>query len=418
MSTKILSAALFGLFCCIASAHASDDLAGALSKGGSPSPDGTQVVFEADLTGTSDATHLWVCNIDGSNLHIINTGLLSESDPAWSPDGSEIAFQALGPHGNTDIWTIHPDGTGVTQLTHGLDNEQPAWSPDGRRIAYASNAGGTNDIWIMDANGQNVQRLTSLPGEEDHPSFSPSGDKVVFSETTSPGFTANLQVVSITLGSTPQSLTSPGYHDWNPSWGAQGIVFSSDRPSMGGSYIWEVQPDGSGLSMVGNVRALDPVWTHDGRIIFSNEVNVSPDLAAVSVYDPTTKQIRQIVHGIRTVAIDIKPGSDPAVVNPNEHGKIWVAILSEDGLNAPQDVDQSTITFGGTGTEQSLVDCRKQPRDVNGDGMNDLECRFDVQTAKLSAANPKGIARFQTKAGIYYEGQDSFSPPADSSSAP
>lgn len=412
MSTKILSAALFGLFCWIASAHASDDLAGALSKGGSPSPDSTQVVFEADLTGTSDATHLWVCNMDGSNLHKIDTGLLSEANPAWSPDGSQIAFQALGPNGNTEIWIVHPDGTGLVQLTHGLNNEQPAWSPDSRQIAYASNAGGTNDIWIMDADGQNVQRLTSLPGEEDHPSFSPSGGQLVFSETISPGFTANLQIVSTTPGATPRPLTSQGFRDWNPSWGPQGIIFSSDRPSMGTSYVWEVQPDGSALSMVGNVPALDPVWTHDGRIIFSNEVNVSPDLAAVSAYDPATKQIRQIVHGVRTVAIDIKPESDPAVVNPNEHGKIWVAILSEDGLDAPQDVDQSTLTFGGTGSEQSLIDCRKQPRDVNGDGKNDLECRFDAQAAKLSAANPIGIARFQTKAGVFYEGQNSFSPPA------
>lgn len=406
------------MFCCIASAYASDDLAGALSKGGSPSPDSTQVVFEADLTGTSDATHLWVCNMDGSNLHKIDTGLLSEANPVWSPDGSRIAFQALGPHGNTDIWTVRPDGTGLTQLTHGLDNEQPAWSPDGRRIAYASNAGGTNDIWIMDADGQNVQRLTSLPGEEDHPSFSPSGDQVVFSETIAPNFTATLQIVSITPGSTPRPLTGQGFRDWNPSWGPLGIVFSSDRPTSGDSYIWKVQPDGSGLSMLGNVRALDPVWTNDGRIIFSNEVNVSPDLAAVSVYDPTTKQVQQIVHGVRMVAIDIKPGSDPAVVNPNERGKIWVAILSEDGLDAPQDVDQTTLTFGGTGSEHSLVDCRKQPRDVNGDGKDDLECRFDVQAAKLSAANPKGTARFQTKVGIYYEGQDSFSPPASASSAP
>lgn len=416
MSTKIFSAVLFGLFCCIASVHASDDLAGALSKGGSPSPDGAKVVFEADLTGTSNALHLWVCNMDGSDMHRIDTGLLSENNPAWSPDGNRIAFEALSPNGNTDIWTVHPDGTGLVQLTHGLNNLQPAWSPDGRRIAYASNAGGTSDIWIMDADGQNMQRLTSLPGQEDHPSFSPFGDQVVFSETDPTNFTANLQIVSSAPGAAPRALTSQGFHDWNPSWGTQGIIFSSDRPATEGSYIWKVQPDGSGLSSVDNVGALDPVWTHDGRIIFTNEVNVSPDLGAVSVYDPATKQLRRIVHGVLKVTIDIKPESDANVVNPNENGKLWVAILSEDGLDAPQDVDQSTLTFGGSGSEKSLVDCRKRPRDVNGDGKNDLECRFDVHTAKLTTANPVGIARFQTKAGIFYQGQNSFSSPASTSS--
>ena len=412
MSIKFLSAALLGLICCIGAAHASDDPTGPLSKSGSPSPDGSKVVFEADMDGTSGAMHLWVCNLDGSDLHRIATGALSEGDPAWSPDGSRIAFEALGADGNTDIWLVHPDGSGLVQLTHGLANKQPAWSPDGRQLAYTSNAGGTNDIWIMDADGQNAQRLTSLPGEEDHPSFSPAGDRVVFSETDASDFTANLQIVGSTPGGVPQPLTSGGFHDWNPSWGPLGIVFASDRMAAEGYAIMEVQPDGSGLASVGSVRALDPVWTHDGRIVFTDEVNVAPALAAVSLYDPASGQRRRIVRNVLEVAIDIKPDSAANEVNPGEQGKVWVAVLSQDGLVAPDDVDQATLTFGGTGTEASLVDCRKQPRDVNGDGRDDLECRFDVPTAALSAANPIGTLRFQTKGGALYEGQDGFTAPA------
>lgn len=412
MSIKILSAALLGLICCMGPVHASDDATGALSKSGSPSPDGTRVVFEADLDGNSDAMHLWICNIDGSDLHRLATGALSEGDPAWSPDGGSIAFEALGSSGNTDIWVVHPDGSGLAQLTHGLDNKQPAWSPDGRQIAYTSNAGGTNDIWMMDADGQNAQRLTSLAGEEDHASFSPSGDRVVFSETDPTDFTANLQIVSAVAGALPHPLTSQGFHDWNPSWGAQGIVFSSDRLATEGYAIWVVQPDGGGLAALGNVRSLDPVWTRQGQIVFTDEVNMAPSLAAVSLYDPASGQRRRIVRDVIKVRIDIKPGSDANELNPDEQGKVWVAVLSQDGLAAADDVDPSTLTFGGTGAEHSLVDCRKQPRDVNGDGSDDLECRFDVQAARLSATNPKATLRFQTKVGLLYEGQDSFTPPA------
>ncbi|HET6805304.1 MAG TPA: hypothetical protein VFH59_07695 [Frateuria sp.] len=412
MSIKFLSAAVLGLICCIGSVHASDDATGPLSKSGSPSPDGSKVVFEADMDGTGDAMHLWVCNLDGSDLHRIVTGALSEGDPAWSPDGSRIAFEALGADGNTDLWLVHPDGSGAIQLTHGLDNKQAAWSPDGRQIAYTSNAGGTNDIWIMDADGQHAQRLTSLPGEEDHPSFSPAGDRVVFSETDPSDFTANLQIVASMPGAVPQPLTNRGFHDWNPSWGPLGIAFASDRDATEGYAIMKVQPDGSGLSDVGSVRALDPVWTGDGRLVFTDEINVAPALAAVSLYDPSTGLRQRIVRNVLKVAIDIKPESDANELNPNEQGKVWVAVLSQDGLAAPEDVDQATLTFGGTGAEPSLVDCRKQPRDVDGDGRDDLECRFDVPTAALSAANPKGTLRFQAKGGARYEGQDGFVVPA------
>lgn len=412
MSIKLFSAAVLGLICCIAPVHASDDPTGPLSKSGSPSPDGTKVAFEADLGDNSGAMHLWVCNMDGSKLHRIATGALSEGDPAWSPDGTRIAFEALTASGSSDIWVIHADGTGLVQLTHGLDNEQPAWSPDGQRIAYTSNAGGTADIWIMDADGKNPQRLTTLPGEEDHASFSPVGDRVVFSETDPSDFSANLQIVSSVPGATPHALTSTGFHDWNPSWGPQGIVFSSDRSATEGYTIWTVQPDGSGLSNLGQVRSLDPVWTRDGRIVFTDEINMAPALAAVSIYDPASGQRRRIVPDALEVGVDIKPESDANVLNPDEHGKVWVAILSQDGLAPFDDVDQTTLTFGGTGSEASLVDCRKQPRDINGDGRDDLECRFDVQAARLSAANPTGTVRFQTKEGIHYQGRDGFTPPS------
>ena len=72
----------------------------------------------------------------------------------------------------------------LTQLTtKALNNRQPAWSPNATQIAFVSDRAGTNDIWIMNTDGTSQKRLTTLPGDEDHPNFSPLGDKIVFSET-------------------------------------------------------------------------------------------------------------------------------------------------------------------------------------------------------------------------------------------
>lgn len=108
-----------------------------------------------------------------------------------------------------------------------------------------------------------------------------------------------------------------------------------------------VQQDGGGLADVGHVRALDPVWTRDGRIVFTDEIDMAPALAAVSLDDPATGQRRRIVRNLPKVAIDTRPESAANEVNPGEHGKLWVAVLSQERLAAPEDVEQTTLQRRG-----------------------------------------------------------------------
>jgi TolB protein len=96
------------------------------------------------------------------------------ASPSWSPDGKSIA---LGLHvdDNSDIYVINADGSGLVRLTQdpAWDGD-PSWSPDGTRIAFSSgrdNDFGT-DIYVMDANGDNVQRLTHT-GNCESPAWSP-----------------------------------------------------------------------------------------------------------------------------------------------------------------------------------------------------------------------------------------------------
>jgi Tol biopolymer transport system component len=140
------------------------------------SPDGTQVAFTSDRSGSSQ---LWVAGRDGSHLRsVTNLPDASIVVGSWSPDGRRVAFDAtVG--GNTDIYVVGADGGPVTRLTHGKASEiDPEWSRDGRWIYYASDETGRSEIWKMDTGGGQPGRLTSEGGIE--PREAPDGRTVYF----------------------------------------------------------------------------------------------------------------------------------------------------------------------------------------------------------------------------------------------
>jgi len=110
--------------------------------------------------------------------------------------------------------------------------------------------------------------------------------------------------------------------------------------------------------------------------------------------------------GITTpVIIDIKPGGFPNSINPQNLGKIPVAIISKTGFLAPSQVDQRSLTFGHTGNEQSLAFCNSQ--DVNGDGIMDLVCQFYMSLTGFQIGDTAGVLKGQTVEGMAIFGTDS-----------
>ena len=370
----------------------------------SPSPLGDQVVFSADFDG---ALNLWVSSINGSTLHKLTTNPDGDHDPAWSPDSQLIAFSSRKGSA-ADIWVVRPDGTGFAQITaKSLTNKQPTWSADSKQLAYVSNRAGTNDIWITNLDTKSTRRLTSLPGQENHPSFSPDGTQIVFSETV--GGTASLMIVYAD-GSGLRQLTARGtQRDWNPNWSKFGIAFSSDRGTAEHSSIWTIQPDGSNLKQIGNVRGLDPAWMPNGHLLFADEFGAGTALSAITELDPLTltKRVVNDREGFM-VGIDIRPGSSVNNIRPGGLGAIRVAILSTKDFDAISSVDQTTLTFGATGNEASFVRCDKRGKDVNRDGFLDLVCRFKISATMFQAGDTVGILRFKTRDGFPFEGRDSI----------
>lgn len=388
--------------------YASDEKTGVISSHPSLSPSGMEVVFSADFDGPG-LTRLWIAGLNGSNLRKISTTSTSDIEPAWSPDGRQIVYASFN-NNVFDIWMVQADGNYPVKLTsNNANNNRPAWSPDGKKIAFVSDKGGTNDIWTMNADGTGQTQITTSEGQENDPSFSPAGDKIVFSETINNA--ATLKVVNVD-GSGLRPLTTPQayVHDWNPHWGAGGIVFSSDRSAPSeDAKIWIVQQDGTRLRKVADHFGYEPVWMRDGRIVFSDISTNSRVLSTLSILNPAngSKQAIVDIQGFNAL-IDIRPGKRPNRINPRSRGKIEVAILSTRTFDATQEVDQSSIAFGRTGNEMSLHRCSKKFKDVNRDGLYDLRCRFELSKAGITMGDTVGILRFLNVKGIPYEGRDAI----------
>ncbi len=164
------------------------------------------------------------------------------------PPGGKIVFSARISHNNSQIFSIHADGSHLVQLTHSKGfNQSPAWSPDGSEIAFISTCFGTWDVCIMDADGSNIRRLTKkswiriLTPIDFHPSWSPDGQWIVFQSNRDTrkyrygqierfsGDIYQLYVID-REGKTIQRITNDPFHnDWKPSWSADGkkIIFHS-----------------------------------------------------------------------------------------------------------------------------------------------------------------------------------------------
>jgi Tol biopolymer transport system component len=133
---------------------------------------------------------LYVVNADGSGLRLLVDLQGYAETPAWSPDGTRIAFDLQDGAGQR-IEAIDADGSHrsvIFEEPPGSGPGAPAWSPDGSKIAFVmTDADGSPDIFVMKADGSHVTQLTTDPRPDVDPVWSPDGSKIAFVRTGSGG---------------------------------------------------------------------------------------------------------------------------------------------------------------------------------------------------------------------------------------
>jgi Tol biopolymer transport system component len=236
-----------------------------------PPDNGPRIVYASGLPA-----HIFVMNVDGSGQTQLTNSIGNQVNPAWSPDGSKIAFARPDDQNNhIAIAVMNADGSDV----HAFEQEafldqNPAWSPDGNQIVFT--AGGGDNIDVMNADGSGRHRLvTYSAGELDgHLSWSPDGTRIAF-ESTLPRGRGSEDRFEIWVmnadGSNLVRLTTNDVPDRHPAWSVDGahIAFSNKPNAFSALNVYLMSPDGSGVAKLtqGFFGGTNPAWSHNGQQI-------------------------------------------------------------------------------------------------------------------------------------------------------
>lgn len=216
---------------------------------------------------------LYTMNPDGSGVRMLFNSGSSEYDPAWSPDGKQLAFRSA-----YRIFVMDAAGSGITAMSPAEGwAKNPTWSPDGRRLAFsysptADTTGDQEQGWAIvttevnvPAQQRTVTPISSTSGSDHDPAWSPDGDRIAFmsyrDDADGDIFVMNAD------GSNVTTLAGGAGAQVQPEWAPSGnkVAFSGQTSEVSGADIYVQRLSGEARRVTNLGRAFAPTFSPDGK---------------------------------------------------------------------------------------------------------------------------------------------------------
>ena len=233
------------------------------------------IVFYSDQDGNPE---IYIMQADGSDLLRLTDHPAFDDSPALSPDGSQVVFLSARddpdptfPNLKYEIYLVDSDGENLRRLTETeMGEDHPSWSPDGEMILFDADYDGDGyyEIYTMDPDGTNLNRLTENTANDQFADWSPDGQQIAFSSDRN----GNWDIFIMDADGGNQRPLTDG-EDWElfPAWSPDGtqIAFNGLVPNTGNTDVFVMNVDGSGILQLTNESGFDenPAWSPDGTII-------------------------------------------------------------------------------------------------------------------------------------------------------